>query len=218
MCNIAHLFPKLSFHTPPDYYWPFCNRFNDSLKDKGPPTDLIGPDQVQPYEHYHQSAHSPSIGTHLFHPHLRRSCHDPPYNASSNASLYSSIAVNYRYMYSPHVHTSRLRMPFLKQSTESGQAALFSEVRQISVHISTLQEGQEQLLNKMEAHINALENPPENDIGTGSRAKKTAAATRGGINDHPLVKVSQQIRPLMILISTHPFSSASYPRIVLRDV
>jgi hypothetical protein len=83
-------------------------------------------------------------------------------------------------------------------------------------------EGQEQLLtslNKMEAHINALENPPENDIiGTGSRAKKTAAATRGGTSNHPLVKVSQQIRPLMILISTYPFPSASYPRIVLQDV
>jgi len=57
----------------------------------------------------------------------------------------------------------------------------------------------------MEAHINALENPPENDIGTGSCAKKTAAATRGGANNHPLVKVSQWIRPPMILISTHPF-------------
>ena len=89
-----------------------------------------------------------------------------------------------------------------------GQAALFSEVRQILAHISTLQEEQERLLtslNKMEARINTLKNPPENNIGTESCAKKMAAAIRGSANDHPSVKVSQQIRPPMILISTHPF-------------
>ena len=57
----------------------------------------------------------------------------------------------------------------------------------------------------MEGHINALKNPPKNDIGTGSCAKKMAVATRGGTNNHPSVKVSQQIRPPMILILTYPF-------------
>jgi hypothetical protein len=132
---------KPSFCTPPDYYWPFHNGFNNSLKDRRPPTDFVGPDQAPPYKYYRQSAHSPSVGTHLSHPHPCGSRHDPPYNASSDASSYSSAAVNHRPMYSPHVHTGYLGTPFVDQSANSG--ALLSEVRRMSAQISTLQEGQE---------------------------------------------------------------------------
>ena len=87
-------------------------------------------------------------------------------------------------------------MPFLEQSADSGQAALFSEVRQMSAQISALQELQGRLLTgleKIDARVNTLENPPEDETGTGSHPKKTTAASRGGANDHPTVKVSQQI-------------------------
>ena len=113
-------------------------------------------------------------------------------------------------MYSPHiqVHTGRLGTPFLEQSTDSGQVALFSKVRQMSAQISALQELQGRLLTrleKIEAQVNALENPSKDKIGTRSRAKKMAAAPRGGANDHPTVKVSQRIRPPMTLILISPF-------------
>jgi hypothetical protein len=105
-------------------------------------------------------------------------------------------------MYSPHVHTGRLGTPFLDQGADSGQAALLSEARRISAHMSALQEVQGRILTgleKLEARVNALETPPEDQTQTGSRAKKTTAASRGGANDHPTVKVSQQIRPPMTL-------------------
>jgi len=41
-------------------------------------------------------------------------------------------------------------MPFLEQSADSGQAALFSEVRQMSAQISALQELQGWLLTGLE--------------------------------------------------------------------
>ncbi len=74
--------------------------------------------------------------------------------------------------------------------------------------ISALQELQGRLLTrleKIETQVNALENPSKDKIGTRSHAKKTAAAPRGGANDHPTVKVSQRIRPPMTLILISPF-------------
>ena len=201
---------KPSFCTPPDYYWPFHNGFNNSLKDRRPPTDFVGPDQAPPYKYYRQSAHSPSVGTHLSHPHLHGSRHDPPYNASSDVSSYSSTAVNHRPMYSPHVHTGHLGTPFVDQSANSG--ALLSEVRRMSAQISALQEGQERLLtslDKMEVRVNALENPPEDEIGAGSCARKTAAGSRSCANDHPSVKMSQRIRSPMISQLTYLYASLS---------
>jgi hypothetical protein len=80
----------------------------------------------------------------------------------------------------------------------------------MSAHISTLQEAQWRLLTrleKMEARVNALENPPEDEPRAGNRAKKTAAGSRGSANEHPSVKVSQQSSPPMTLQPTHLYTS-----------
>ena len=74
------------------------------------------------------------------------------------------------------------------------------------------------MLNKMGAHVNTLENPPEDEIETGSHAKKTAAAPRGGANDHPSVKVSQRIRSPMSTQLTHLYASLSSTRCSMRCV
>ena len=73
-------------------------------------------------------------------------------------------------------------------------------------------------LNKMGAHVDALENPSEDEIGTGSHAKKTAAAPRGGANDHPSVKVSQRIRSPMSTQLTHLYASLLSMRCSMRCV
>jgi len=96
-------------------------------------------------------------------------------------------------MYSPHGHTGHLGTPFLDQGADSGQGALLSEVRQMSAQISALQELQGQLLTRLEKidmQVNTLENPPEDETETGIYSKKMTAASRGGANDHPTVKVS----------------------------
>jgi hypothetical protein len=177
----------------------------------------MGPDQVSPYEYHRQSARSPSISlgtsTHLSHAHPLGSRHDPSYNASSESSSYSGAA-NHRPTYLPHVHTSRLGTPFLDQNTDSGQTTLLSEVRRMSAHISSLQEAQGRLLTgleKMEVRVDALENPPEDEAGTGSRAKM-AAGSKSGANEHPSVKASQHIIPPMMLQLNSPFISQSSTR------
>jgi hypothetical protein len=78
----------------------------------------------------------------------------------------------------------------------------------MSAQLSTLQDVQGQLLtgfNKMEERVNALENPSEDEAGTGSRAKKMAAGSRGGASEHPSVKVIQYIIPPMKLQLDSPF-------------
>jgi hypothetical protein len=87
----------------------------------------------------------------------------------------------------------------------------------MSAQISALQELQGRLLTRLEkidARVNALENPPVDETGTGSRAKKTAGGSRGGANEHPSVKVSQQIISPRTLTNL-TFTLASRPRIVL---
>jgi hypothetical protein len=87
----------------------------------------------------------------------------------------------------------------------------------MSAQIYALQELQGWLLTgleKIDARVNTLENLPVDETGIGSRAKKTAGGSRGGANEHPLVKVSQQIiSPRTITNLT--FTLASCPCIVL---
>lgn len=111
-------------------------------------------------------------------------------------------------MYSPHTCTGCLGTPFLDQSTDSAALRLFSEIRQLSAQISAMQNMQGELvtgLNKIEARVKALENLPEVETRTGGRVKKTAAGSKGGANEHPSVKVSQQIRPITLKLIS-PFS------------
>lgn len=65
------------------------------------------------------------------------------------------------------------------------------------------------MLNKMEAQVNALKTLPEDETEPGSCAKKMTAASRGGANNHPIVKMSQQIRPPMTLQLTYLCASLS---------
>jgi hypothetical protein len=58
----------------------------------------------------------------------------------------------------------------------------------------------------MEARVDALENLPEDEAGTGSHAKM-AAGSKSGVNKHPSVKVSQHIIPPMMLQLNSPFIS-----------
>jgi hypothetical protein len=87
----------------------------------------------------------------------------------------------------------------------------------MSAQISALQELQGRLLTgleKIDARVNALENPPVDETGIGSRAKKTAGGSRGGANEHLSVKVSQQIISPRTLTNL-TFTLASRPRVVL---
>jgi hypothetical protein len=87
----------------------------------------------------------------------------------------------------------------------------------MSAQISALQELQGQLLTrlkKIDAQVNTLENLPVDETGTGSCAKKMAGGSRGSANEHPSVKVSQQIISPRTLTNL-TFTLASRPHIVL---